>query len=412
MKNLNKFLIILCSFILVSCSESTVDPGGKITVNGKVYTNDGGIARNVTVKINGSESHVSNDGSFSISGVESPYDLMVLEPSNAAYIYKGLSISNPLVTIYGSENSMSACAMLVTLPFVLQSNQKALFYFKEEPGTLGPTTGVFRLDSVTYSFYQHWNEGPVIRGSFYILIITTNSNSEVVSYDGFYKKENIELHAGVYQYVTPSLSEFTNPGEATYTGNLVLPPGTAFGNMFGNFSLTFRDQGTYLDGNPIVLGVSGTSYSIKVPTGIPASFRVIFAAYAASSYNYIFALQEIGAVSSVRMDNGPQSISPSDGQNISLRTPFTWTAGEGTGIYEFQFNGNGKFYSIISSSTESILPSLASHGLGIVQGQDYFWTVRKLKGYQNINVYARDPFLQKNTGIVTSQRRRFVYSLP
>lgn len=93
---------------LYSCKDNPVtNPITTINVNGKTIDGSGNAVANVTVSIAGSLKVSGPDGSFSISGVTSPYDIKVVS-GITAILYKGLTIASPQIYTIGGV-TLNSC---------------------------------------------------------------------------------------------------------------------------------------------------------------------------------------------------------------------------------------------------------------------------------------------------------------
>src|SRR5215469_8617705 len=97
--------------LLLGCGSSTPPPshpdggGGSATVNGKVLDGFGAPLANRKVMIGASSTTTNASGQFTLSGVATPYDLVIIDDqAKAATVYAQLTRTDPTLLDLGTSS--------------------------------------------------------------------------------------------------------------------------------------------------------------------------------------------------------------------------------------------------------------------------------------------------------------------
>ena len=235
---------------------------------------------------------------------------------------------------------------------------------------------------------------------------STGDSGVIQSYDGYYGATGIRLQNGSTLEFSPTQSQIINPSEAIYT---VTTSGSGSSNQFGFIRLAFGNA-SVLNGDGVYIYSQVFPFSYLFPTGIPIQPRGVFSGGANIGNTSIIKTVGVEMNSTVNFGNGVEFLSPPDNStNVDLNTLFSWSRGDGNGIYSMEYytsTGQGSF-NIVTKDPAVTLPDFSSMGFNYNTSVDYYWYVTKYYGYNSMDEYAVDPFFQKATGLYNVAYRQF-----
>ena len=107
--------------LLLGCGGGSGNPdggggGGNTTVNGQVLDNLNLGRSQVTVIAGGKSTTTDTNGRFTVSGIATPYDVVIIAPApdKAAMIYTGLTRTDPVLLDLNAANGTSHGATVGT----------------------------------------------------------------------------------------------------------------------------------------------------------------------------------------------------------------------------------------------------------------------------------------------------------
>ncbi len=221
---------------LTATATITVNPsgGGTITVNGTVLLDDGTPLASAPVRIDPG-SHTATtaaNGTFSISGVTTPYDLAAINAvEKVAVVYVGLTRTNPTVvvptrgavqppllprsaTISGTVESNTGCRA-GTDP--CKSDLEFVSSVTGGSGTANPATGL-------YSFTPRWDGVASFQGSLHLFQTRTNATTQAKSF-WYGAKTGVSVTDGGTTTENWGPSSVTALPPATLSGTGTVAPG-------------------------------------------------------------------------------------------------------------------------------------------------------------------------------------------
>ena len=387
--------LLMLGFILFmySCSNDDNDPVSPApttnTVTGKVINEIGNGIPNTTVFITGTNEPTTTgaDGSFAISGVTAPYDLIMVS-GNFGFQYKGLSTFTPQLLAIGPASTSNSATLTVVIP-AMTAGQQCRAYFTDGVNVQSVSAPIV-FPAVTKTFSVSWPSGASITGKIIVLIYTV-SGTIISHYDKYGEIANYTINNGGVQTQTFTSSDITVvPGNAIVTGSISSPAnynvsGSALLIKFGNAGSPLSGSGLYQ--------IAGNTYSYNVPTGLTTA-PVISVEGVGTGPNNIqtFKAGTVTVPSTgnvIILESAATLSSPPNGEtNINFNTNFTFSSGSGTGLNVVSFTGQGKSFYVFTTASNVKLPDLSNLGLGISASTVYNWNLIKICTFSGIDQFV------------------------
>ena len=380
--------------MLVGCGSSSNGPdggggGGDKTVSGLVLDGYGQPLQNRTVLIGASSATTSAAGQFTITGVATPYDLIIVEPAPAkvATIYSQLTRTDPKVLDLGANAQFSHSATLggsidggVSLP-PPAGTITAVSY-----GSPEASYGAY-IDSTPYTFDVPWSGPTTTTGAVHGLQWTVDQNGTVSSYLGHAVKPGVALTAGVT--VSDADLALTVPSTDAISATITAPAGH---EIFERDVYVGFDDGAYILVSAD--GLDAGTLQVPLPSGIGASALVMVQA-ATVDGNSLTSAQ----LSHVAPGTGGVPLSlpvpalataPANGATgVDTTTDLVWTPVNG-GIHVLFLSGaaSDPTYVIFSGGTRTRIPDLSAQGLGLPSGHTYDFGLVGIGPYASVDAFA------------------------
>ena len=416
---LSASLIILLSFsfslFLNGCDQNAVDPGVTgIRITGTVGDPSGNPLPGLSVIIGSSNTVTASDGTFSIDGVVTPYDLKLFQNSTGTgLVYRDLTAQTPYISAIGITASVNSADLTISIPS-LTSIQKALVFFTD--GEYMESKGEIPFPSNSVTLSPKWSGTSSITGKV-IVLVYSKVGTEVLSYNNYGEKAGVSLSNGSTSNVTFTSADIaTDPGETNVSGTVTAPSG--YSSVNSTIEITFRMSGPNFNGGGSLQFTSGTSFNYLVPAAVASNFRLFVNATANGSvtgqYTSRSSQVAVGSTgNNLILDDAPVLNLPIGAStNIDTNTSFSFVPGAGIGVNLMYFSSpSSKFY-VFTNYSAGTIPNFSASGLGIGSSVNYQWLVEKLSGIPNTNQMVSTSF-SRNTqfaGVADSETRTFTTS--
>ncbi len=373
--------------LLVACvGPGPTTPQG-ITVIGLVQDRVAEPISGATVLVGKSSVTSSSDGTFSIPGVVTPYDITAILPAqNTAVVYKGLTRSDPVLlypdvaaaertaTISGTAPPASGS---VTFVFFLSSGRYVL-----GGGRADATTGQYAFAVRWYGSYD------TDAGQLYLLRWTTDATGLPTSYDGYASKPLTIMAGGDFSGNDFAAAELTDPPEQSISGAITVPANYTLN--FRQFYIGFGHLGLSLEEKNAL----SNAFTYTVPDLSGVAFGVVAGAVDGSSRLSFFKGGISGNTSNVTVPlaAAPQLTSPANGASgVDTTIPFSWTQGQGTGVNVFKVwpsNSTSPTYFVFTTGADAKIPDLAAEGMGLPASASYYWHVDRFFPVASVDAAA------------------------
>jgi hypothetical protein len=329
------------------------------------------------------------NGQFTISGVTTPYDLIILEPSPArvATVYAQLTRIDPKLLDLAAGTQPTRSATLGggivggdALP-TPSGELTAVSY-----GAPEISTGAY-VEATPYSFPVAWSGASTITGTVHGLQWTVDANGTVTGYRSHGVKTGVALTSGgtVSNADLMLAAVLTDPISTTISA----PAGHEI--LERDVYVTFDDLAYF----PVSLdGLDAGTLTVPVPSGIGA--KAIVSATALTGDGASFTTAQITGVNPgttgavLTLPSPAIATAPTDGATgVDTSTELVWTPVAG-GIHVLVLSGaaNDPTYLIASGGTHARIPDLSAHGLGLPSAHPYDFQLFAVGPYASIDAFA------------------------
>jgi hypothetical protein len=373
----------------------TVPGGATITVNGSVRDAEGQPVGGAAVIIPGRPAVTSaSDGSFSIAGVTTPYDItFIVSTSNLANTYRGLTRPDPtlhfLFYVFSTPNTASISG---AVPVVAGRTTRVLYVSGERSWYTTASGGTYAL-SVSW-----YGSTTTLAGKIYVIRWVTATGIPT-SYDAYGDRDQTVSAGGTFTGINFTAGQLTDPAEMNISG-AVTRPSASYNLTQRTLFIGFGSSITYVAGES---GTLGDNLSYTVPSIAGATFGIdAYASFGGRTTEYLKSGIAAGAQSvSIPLEEAPQLTLPvNGGTGVDTTTSFLFSQGGGTGVNFAQVSGTSTdptFLTLTASNSFNI-PNLAQQGLGLPANRSYSWRVLKLFPFASMNEAASPLFLSRLEG--------------
>jgi hypothetical protein len=391
-------LVLAVLVCLVACGGDSGPPGGggSATIAGHVVDGYGQPVAGRTVLIGASSTTTDASGAFTLTGVATPYDLVILAaaPTKAATVYTQLTRTDPRVPDLAAGNPTPLTA---TVKGALSGGAP----LPTTPGTLtlvawgspDQAVGGDYVTSSPYSFDVSWVGPTTITGAVHGLQWTIDQNSTVTGYLAHGVKTGVSLSNAAT--VTADLA-LTAP--LTDNISVTATPPASHEIFERDVFLTF-DDGTLIQVSGD--GLDGGSLQVPVPSDIGAKalvrFRAISGDGSMETDAQLTGLDAGTAGAALSLPPPARLTAPANGATgVDTSTDLVWTPVT-AGIHFIFLNGtaNDPSYAIVSGGTRARIPDLSAHGLGLPSGHAYDLALVAFGPYASIDAFAQTGVLPK-----------------
>lgn len=398
------FSIFIISFFDISCDNST---GPVSDVSGVIYNSFHFPLSNVKVSAQGQTVLTSDDGRFNLSGISTPYDLTVSDSSFRSNVdlYKGLNVPYIELEFDKHQGTISYAEINVTLPpEIFQPDVVCKIIYSDKKFTNIYWTVFFpnQIANLQIPVFKD-----VIKGKVYVLAFKREAiGDRVLSYENYGTSPEIEVQEGdVINYTFTNDQLSFNPGEKDVECIIE----TNLPNTTSIFNLTFSPK-NYFYPNAYFSILTGNNLQIKIPTGIPDAFYPILN-YNVGSTAGNFSINP--NTSNYINDLNPcEILTPANfSENVDNSTPFSFSTGEGSGVYEIILfnNVSATTYRIFTTENNFTLEWLTGSTTEDFSGDNFTWTVTKKGPFTSVNDFALNYFNTQNTFITRTDNGYFTF---
>jgi len=291
-------------------------------------------------------------------------------------------------------NNIPQAAISVTLSGGMGNSNKLKVFFTDN----------FNINGMGNDGYcvVYLPEGKTAGGKVCVLLYTEN-NGQIVSYDRFGFKDYVEVAPGANLNFIFTDSMLTyNPPEVRVSGTITnIPPHSSSYPSFHMISLSPRNA-NYFYFNCLMSEINGNSFDLLIPGSLPVNyFPLLKLNYSDSSSMQIFTsnvnyiLPASGGNNIVITNpDPPQIISPAPTSGIDSNTVFTLYTNYSDRIFHISVLSGMLQYHIYTKDNTFSLSDLYKLGLGgLVKNTEVTIRVNALGKYSNVNdfVYAYYP---------------------
>jgi len=362
-----------------------------------------------TVLIGGGSATTGANGQFSISGVTTPYDAIILEPAPAkvATVYSQLTRTDPKLLDLGSDTQTTRSATLGGNivggdAFPTPSGELSAVSY----GTPEISTGAF-VDATPYSFAVAWSGATTLTGAVHGLQWTVDGQGTVTGYRSHGVKTGVSLAAA--GAVTSADLLLTTVLEDSVSTTISAPAGHEIAQR--DVYVSFDDLAYFPVSHD---ALDAGALKVPVPSGIGAKASVSASAATADGTS-ITSAQITGlnpGTTGAVLDLPAPAVAtaPPDGATgVDTSTELTWSPVAG-GVHVAVLGGaaNDPTYLIASGGTHVRIPDLSARGLGLPSGHSYDFLLFGLGPYASLDALTETGvFPREGVGFQTLTSTRF-----
>lgn len=379
--------------------EVTVSVDDTITVEGRAIGIDGLPAPGVEVAVlfagaatttAAATATTAADGSFSIPGVEQPYTLALLHPSDPYSVtYVGLSRPDPTLVVTGTPLGQSNTAGIfgtvsagTTFPQPPDHRTQVSFGSDAVRRSVAAdgASGEFQMLGL------RWH-GEESAGALHALQWSVDGDGLPLTYTG---------HGHRPLTLTPTMSDYLSQDMALLPVTTTRLDGTA--NVPSGYTTTTRSLSVLLpEGGHITIASEtppdGPTFSYATPAIAGARMAVAMMATAPAgegSFAVLTDLPEDASGATLEVAPVPELTSPPDGTpGVDHDTAFSWSAPAGgvTVVHFSGLSGAPSFY-VVTAETTATIPDLRDLGVTLPVGTTYRWQVFGMPAFGDIDAAA------------------------
>ncbi|MBS1518814.1 MAG: carboxypeptidase regulatory-like domain-containing protein [Bacteroidetes bacterium] len=401
-------ILLLTAFTVKADLYAFNSKDNQAFINGRVVDERKFPVPYAKVIVGNTEVLTDRQGKFVMTNVNTPYDLTVAEKtSSTAVIYKGLTITNPEIVLFGDlENRYSNyVSVIFSFPKIPEGGSavaklvsQEIFECKEVNALAGDSTAVLNFIWPASENY--------LKGQIVFILKDENGFQNIKFTDVTVNKNDIKKKVRITGKKGGTLK--------TSAVNVYLPSEKSLRNEF-DASLNFFN---YSSNSQIIFSEYKSDkqkIQVRVPDDLPITSKILLTDYGTYdnnsgyiSYNYV----SPGADVKLYTESPPELFTPSDNYlGTTENTNFTYSLGSGTGIYVLEFKSNNPYIRlyIVTSERQSRL-SYLSRSEFYNFSYEFTWSVRKYITYFNTDEFVRPVFFKNNfsyRAVLYSNKRKF-----
>lgn len=393
---------------LLGCGGgSNPGPGGGTTVTGQVLDGFAQPLPGRTVLV-GSQSTTSDaNGKFTVSGVTTPYDVVVIEPGSGkvATVYAQLTRTDPKLRDLGATSTPTRQATLggnLAGGDALPTPDATLTGVSW--GSPESSTGSY-VTSSPYAFTVAWSGPTSITGSVHALQWTVDPSGTVTGYRSHAVTTGVSLSAG--NVVSNANLLLAAPLTTNVSGSTNVPGGYTIVDR--TVYLTFDDGAFFPVSSD---GISNPSFDLPVPSGIGASAQInVTAGDGGTQTSAQLSGVAPGTTGLALTLPAPAlATTPADGATgVDTGTDLVWSpVPNAVHLLILSGGSSDPTYIVVSGGTRARIPDLTAQGLGLPSGRLYDWGLVAVGPSPGIDAFtATGVFPREGFGFQTVSSTQF-----
>ncbi|HZJ53058.1 MAG TPA: hypothetical protein VFD38_02875, partial [Myxococcaceae bacterium] len=348
-----------------------------------------------TVVIGAASTTTDGLGAFTLTGVTTPYDLIILEPAPAkvATVYSQLSRTNPRLLDLPASPPPARSASLGGLivggdPLPTPSGTFTAIGFG------APQTASTAIDVTAspYAFGVAWYGPTTITGAVHGLQWTVDTNGTVTGYRSHGVSTGVSLTSG--GTVTNADVQLTAVLPDSVSTLITAPAGHEI--VQRDVFLTF-DDGAYFPVSRDFL--DGGTFTVPVPAGVGARADVTITAATSDQSSFtlaqLFSLPPGTSGAPLTLPSPAVATAPANGATgVDTNTDLVWTpVPSGVHILFLSGAANDPAFLIFSSGSHVRIPDLSGRGLGLPSGHPYDFGLVAIGPYASLDAFVETGFI-------------------
>lgn len=353
---------------LVGCTGG----GGGLTVTGKVLDNQGQPGAFLPVMVGGKVSATDAAGNFSVGGVSSPYQLVVLQPAQKyAQVYEGVSKPDPIVLVF--QNNAALKKSKLTVNFTGTGTGHGLMDVSNPVNSNGGVTGSVGTPGTSYTTDLQWTGPSSFEGNV-CAILYQNTAGVATAINAFAQRDRLFFQEGQTATTTLSMAPVAT---RTVTGSVVVPAG---------FALSAKTLGFVCGSSAVRPSYPFTFDTTSTPTfsyPTPVTPNQLYMSAEARKGEASVYVQQFGVAPDA---SGlslvlPQPVEPLEpapnALGVAPGAKFSWSSHTlGVSVVSFEPVSPGPLnIAVYTQSSSLTLPDLSALGYPTPRGAAYQWRV-------------------------------------
>jgi hypothetical protein len=343
-----------------------------ITVTGKVLDYTGQPAAFLPVRVGGNVTSSDASGNFSVAGVKSPYELVVLQPAASyAQVFEGVTNPTPIVlATYGGSSSMRSATVHVSFSGV--GTGTGLLDISNPVNANGGASGSVGTPGTSFDDSLNWRGPSSFQGDA-CAILYQATNGVATSFSSYGEVDGIDVQDGQTSSAGVTMAAVQ---AKTITGSVTVPSG---------FTLHSKTLGyvcgsaAHLPSYPFTFDLDpSTSFSYAAPV-VSGALYLGADARDATGYVYVQALGIAPDATGVQLvlPTPVAQVKPADmALGIDGTTEFSWS-GSGGGLSQVYFSPTSAgplTVTVFTGAASTPFPDLGNLGYPAPKGATYRWS--------------------------------------
>lgn len=364
-----------------------------ITVSGIVVIPSQLPAEGMTVVIPGRPATITDaSGTFSISGVTTPYDCTVLvTPTDLSITYVGLTRPDPTLQVFDLIEPRSGTLDGAVTPFSATAMAPRLVFGSPDGAAEavdGAPAGDPVPDRYDYQLFPGWSGPPITTGTVHALQ-WLETDGLPTTYTGYGSQANVAVPNYDVGTATAPTVTLAPVETSTLTGSITAFEGAVL--LKKEVDVHF-DTGGLL---PIVVdGSAPLAFSYATPSLASVATLDVTVTAALGTGDDVSHVCERGLAADADVQLAlvapPLASAPGSGATgVGLTTDFTWSGfSGGVHVLVTQADGAAPWYYVVTSGTAARIPDLSAHGMPLPPSTDYRWQVRAYARFPDVDAFA------------------------
>jgi hypothetical protein len=365
----------VAAVLVVACGGGSGGGGGggaTITVTGKLLDYTGQAAGFLPVRVGGKVTSSDASGNFSVSGVKSPYELVVLQATmRYAQVFEGVTTKTPIVLALGGD--ATARSATVHVAFTGVGTGTGLLDVSNPVNANGGVTGSVGKPGTSYDDGLNWTGPTTFQGNA-CAILYDATGGVATAFNAYGETDGIYVQDGQTSSAGVSMASVL---AKTITGTVPVPPGYTLHAVTMGFVCGSNAKYTSY---PFTFDVApSASFAYNAPV-IPGPLYLGADAQKGSNDLYV---QDVGVAPDatgvqLTLPTPVEQASPPDlALGISGTTSFSWSGASGalSQVYFVPTVVGPLLVTVFTASPSTTFPDLSSLGYPSPKGTTYKWSV-------------------------------------
>ena len=338
---------LILAIAAAGCGDDSCTTCVEGAIRGYALFSDGTAIDGARVEVFGKPAVLTgNDGSFVVVGVDSSYDIALVQPPAPVQVWRGLTRRDPMLFSFVPPTLETVVARVSGHVPAARDRTTLVFFVASglrRSTVASPFDGQYDLD-------VEWTPGVPAHAGQLCVLRWGYLSGQPSDYDGWTALE-LTLAAGaevVQEFVAADLED---PRDATIAGHLDFPEGHTLDDLF--LVMELGEQQVQIDNAFRAVDGNG-DFELTVPDLPSTTFDVVArseafqGASSGVSQAIASALHPGTQGIHIRLESPPQLGVPAPAAaDVDATTIFSWTPGSGEGIYRFTISPGPPFENVL-----------------------------------------------------------------